>query len=276
MVIDFRIELGFVERREQRQVAVRNLAVQRSLAAMAEEIEPGEFELKRLEREAEGLLKINAAAGYTVLGAVASLRGDVEEVHARHRHALQLSGESPRTLHNYAASLVTLGDVTGALEVAHRAYARAPADADMFAGVVSTSILTGHFREAFDLVGAWNGSNPERPCAPDSPVEAILSAIDRDVFTEERLQEVLAIAHETLRSWKVRVSRVEVHADQHDPDSFLFECFVAASPEKAEDLNEALDAKIRDCPYLMDDPGLKFMPAFIGASVDGSQPKAAT
>lgn len=247
-----------------------------SLAAMAEEIEPGELELKRLEREAERLLKIDAAAGYTVLGAVASLRGDVGEVHARHRLALQLSGESPRTLHNYAASLVTLGDVTGALEVAHRAYARAPADADMLASVVSASILTGHFREAFDLVGTWNGSNPKRPYAPDSPVEAILSAIDRDVFTEERLQEVLAIAHETLRSWKVRVSRMEVHADQHDPDSFLFECFVAASPEKAEDLNEALDAKIRDCPHLMDDPGLKFMPAFIGASIDGSQPEAAT
>ena len=247
-----------------------------SLAAMAGEIEPNRFELKRLEREARKLLKIDPVAGYTALGAAASLRGDIEEVHSRHQFALQLSGESPEALHNYAASLAKLGEFTEALEVARRAYAQAPADLVVLDGVVTASIFTGHFREACELVGKWNGSNPERPYSLDSPVEAILSAVGREVFTEERLQEVLAIAHETLRSSKVRTSRVEVHADEHEPDSFLFECFVVALPEKAEDLNEALDAQIRDCPHLMDDPGLKFMPAFIGASVDGSQPEAST
>ena len=142
--------------------------------------------------------------------------------------------------------------------------------------LVTTSMFAGHFREAYELTNNWNGSNPERPYSPHQPVEAILDAIDREVFTEAHLQEVLAIAHETLRSSKIRTSRVEVHSDEHEPDSFLYECFVVASPEKAEDLNEALDAQIRDCPHLMDDPGLQFMPAFIGASMDGSQPETAT
>ena len=247
-----------------------------ALAALAAEAEPNDFELKRLEREAEKLLKIDAVAGYTALGAVASLRGDIEGVHSRHRAALQLSGNSPQTLHNYGASLAKLGEFTEALEVARRAHSRAPADPQMFGGVVTASLYAGHFREACDLVNEWNGANPERPYAPDSPVEALLSAVDREVFTEERLQEVVAIAYEVLRSSKIRTGRVELHADEHEPDYFLFECFVMTSPEKAEELNEALDARIRDCPHLMDDPGLRFMPAFIGASVDGGQSEAAT
>ena len=116
----------------------------------------------------------------------------------------------------------------------------------------------------------------EREAGKLLKIEALLSAVDRGVFTEERLREVVAIADEVLRASKIRTRHVEVHGDEHEPDSFLFECFVMASPEKAEDLNEALDAQIRDHPHLMDDPGLRFMPAFIGASADGSQPEAAT
>lgn len=248
----------------------------RSLAELARETEPNEFELKRLEREAEQLLKVDAVAGHTALGAAASLRGNTSEVHYRHRLAAKLSGESAETLHNYVASLTKLGEFTDALEIARRAYSRAPADPDVLDGLVAASVFTGHFREAYELVSEWNAANPERPFVPDSSVEAVLSAVDRDVFTEERIREILAIAHAVLRASKIRTRRVEVHADEHESDSFLFECFVMASPEKAEDLNEALDAQIRDCPHLMDDPGLRFMPAFIGASVDGSQPEAAT
>ena len=248
----------------------------RSLAELAEETEPNEFELKRLEREAEKLLKVDAVAGHTALGAAASLRGDTREVHYRHRLAAKLSGESAETPYNYAASLTKLGEFTDALEIARRANSRAPANPDVFGGLVAASVITGHFREACELINTWNGANPERRFVPDSPVETILSAVDRDVFTEERLREVLAVAHEVLRSSKMRMGRVEVHADEHEPDSFLCEYFVMASPKRAEDLNETLDAQIRDCPHLMDDPGLRFMPAFIGASVDGGQTEAAT
>ena len=109
-----------------------------SLAAMANEIDPNGFELKRLEREARKLLNVDAVSGYTALGAVASLRGDVEDVHAHHKRALNLSGESAEALHNYAASLTKLGEFTEALEVARRAYARAPADPAVLDGVVSS------------------------------------------------------------------------------------------------------------------------------------------
>ena len=127
-----------------------------SLAAMANEIDPNGFELKRLEREARKLLNVDAVSGYTALGAIASLRGD------RPRRTLELiSGD--------AASLTKLGEFTEALEVARRAYARAPADPAVLDGVVSASIFTGHFREACDLVSKWNGANPERPYPPDSP-----------------------------------------------------------------------------------------------------------
>ena len=103
----------------------------RSLAALAEEFEPGELELKRLEREAEKLLEIDAVEGHTVLGAAASLRGDSEEAHYRHRLAAQLSGESVEALNNYTTSLIKLGEFSEALEIARRAYSRAPASQEV-------------------------------------------------------------------------------------------------------------------------------------------------
>ena len=240
-----------------------------SLAAMANEIDPNGFELRRLEREARKLLNVDAVSGYTALGAVASVRGDVEDVHAHHKRALNLSGESAEALHNYAASLTKLGEFTEALEVARRAYARNPAAPTTLDRAIAAAIFTGNFREACDLGRKWNDSDPKYRHAPEWVVDAICSATERGIFTEERLQEVLGIAHKVLRSSKVRTLRVEVQDDVHEPDSFLYEFFVLAAPDKAEDLNEELDARILDCPHLMDDPGLKFVPVLIGAGVDG-------
>ena len=254
--------------------APRSAEILADLAALANKIELNKFEIKKAEREAQQLLKVDAVTGYTALGAAASLRGDVEDVHAHHRRALNLSGESAEALHNYAASLTKLGEFAEALEIARRAYARAPADPEVLDCIVTASIFTGHFSEANELTRKWNRSNPERPFSPCGHVEGLLRAIDRNVFTEERLREVLTIAQGTLRCSKVRTSRVEVQANEDDSDSFLYECFVVAPPAKAEDLNDELDAQIRDRPHLMDDPGLKFMAAFIGASVDGSQPES--
>ena len=249
--------------------ATKSKEVFEALEAMESETHLNDFAVRKLEREAERLVKADAASGYTALGVLAALRGDADAAHDYHEKTLKLSGESADALHNYATSLGKLGEYAKALEVSRRAYARNPAEPAMLHRAIAASIFTGNFREACDLGRKWNESDPKYRHAPDPVVDAICSATKRGIFTEERLQEILDIAHEVLRSSKVRALRVEVQDDEHEPDSFLYEFFVLASPDKAEDLNEELDARILDCPHLMDDPGLKFVPVLIGASVDG-------
>ena len=249
--------------------AAKSKEVFEALEAMESATHLNEFEVKKLEREAERLVKADAESGYTVLGVIAAMRGDADGAHAYHKMVLKLTGESANTLYNYATSLAKLGEHAKALEFSRRAYARNPADPTMLHRAIAASIFTGNFREASDLGREWNESDPKYRHAPDPVVDAICSATEREIFTEERLQEVLGIAHEVLRSSKMRALGVEIQDDEHEPDSFLYEFFVFASPDEAEVLNAKLDARILDCPHLMDDPGLKFVPVLIGASVDG-------
>ena len=251
--------------------ATKSEEIFETLSVIANSKELNELDVKKLEREADKLLKVDAVSAYTALGALASLRGDIEEAHSQHKRALKLSSRSAQALHNYAVSLAKLGEFAAAREAVSEACMRAPDDLKMLDAMVTASIFTGHFGEAHELSQRWNRSYPDRPYTPDSGVEIISRAVKQGVFTEERLQEVLAIMHDGLRTSSARALTAEVHADEREPDSFLYECFVLASPQEAEDLNNELDSAIIARPHLMDDPGLKFMPVVIGASIDVGQ-----
>ena len=56
--------------------------------------------------------------------------------------------------------------------------------------------------------------------------------------------------------------------DCTEPDSFLYKIHVLASPAGAAELNEQLADRIVGRSDLMTDPGLEFVPMFIGARVD--------
>ena len=51
---------------------------------------------------------------------------------------------------------------------------------------------------------------------------------------------------------------------QDEPHSFLFQLFPYATPEEAAELNAALAEEIVSHDDLMEDPGLRFIPMFVG------------
>ena len=115
--------------------------------------------------------------------------------------------------------------------------------------------------------------SPERPLPDESVEQMLVDAVDRGVFREESVQEVLRTAHEILAAAGVRrTNHSEQKAYPADPDSLLFLIHVFASPERAADLNEALAGRVADRPELMADPGVRFVPMFIGVRADGGEP----
>ena len=230
--------------------------------------EPDELLLRRIEREARGLMTADPVGAHTVLGVLASLRGSAEGVRYHNDIALQQAGRTADTLNNYSVCLLQIGEAVEAFEFAREAFQRAPDNSVVLSQLFRSAIESAHFREARDLCDRWNASYPDRPIPYESSARGLAGAVERGAFREESAREVLQIAQEIRRAANVRQVETTVVEDCTEPDSFLYKVHVVAPPAVAADLNEKVADRIVARPDLMADPGLEFVPVFIGTRVD--------
>ena len=230
--------------------------------------EANDLALRRIEREAQALMAADPAGAHTALGALAVLQGRIDDVRRHHDIALQQSGHSAEAYRNYSASLMNLGEMIEAFETAREAFRRAPDDGGALRHLILVALGSAHFREARDHCDRWNTLFPVDPSPYEAPAKALAGAVERAVFREESVREVLKIAHDVQRAAKVVLVDTAVLVDGSEPDSFLYKLRIPLSPVHAVDLNERLAHRITNRPDLMADPGTKFVPMFIGARID--------
>ncbi len=247
------------------------------LSAVLLGVEVDDLGLRRIRQEAQTLMGADPVEAHTVLGALATLEGRADDVRKHFRIALQQSGHSASVSRNYSCSLLALGRSDEAFEVAKQASGRAPDDLAVLEHLISTALQAGRLLEARTFRQRLGRLSPERSLPGESVEEMLGDAVDRGAFREESIQEVLRTVHETLADTGVRRTNLsELKTYAVDPDSFLFLVHVFASPERAAELNEALADRIADRPELMADPGVRFVPMFIGARADGGHPARAS
>ena len=238
------------------------------IKAIAYADEANDLALRRIEREAQALMAADPVGAHTVLGAVAVLRGRVDDVRRHHRIALEQSGRSAEACHNYSVSLMGLGEMIEAFDAAREAFRRAPDDGDVLRHLILAALGSAHFREARDYCGRWSTLFPGNPSPHEPSAKALAGAVEREAFREESVREVLRIAHDVRRAANVVPVDSAVLADAGEPDSFLCKLRIPLSPAQAVDLNERLAHRITSRPDLMADPGTKFVPMFIGTRID--------
>lgn len=231
--------------------------------------EADDLVLRRIERDAQKLMAADPEGAHTVLGAVAVLQGRIDDVRRHHDIALQQSGHSAQACRNYSVSLMDLGEMIEAFEAARESFRRAPDDGDVLRHLILASLESAHFREARDHCDRWNTLFPGNPSLHEPSAKALAGAVERDVFQEESVREVLQIAHDIRRATKVvLLLDTAILVDGSEPDSFLYKLRIPLSPTRAADLNERLADRITSRPDLMADPGTKFVPMFIGTRID--------
>ena len=230
--------------------------------------EADDLALRRIEREAQKLMAADPVDAHTVLGAVALLQGRIDDVRRHHDIALQQSGHSAPAYRNYLVSLMRLGEMTEAFEVAREAFRRAPDDGDALRRLILAALRSAHFREARDHCNRWNTLFPGNPSPHEPSAKALAGAVEREVFREESVREVLNLVHDVQRAEKIFLVDTAVPVGGSEPDSFLCKLRIPLSPTRAADLNERLADRITDRPDLMADPGTKFVPMFIGTRID--------
>ena len=235
----------------------------RRLSALANRVEISDFELRQMEQEANKLLQVDADQAYQILGGVASLRGDAQGVHREHKRALKLSGEAAASLRNYAISLAIISEFEAAWKTIQKSFRKDPTDQETLWRYILFSIMSGHFLEAQELMEGHEAEYTDR-----EEVKAICTAIERGTFTERGVRKVLSASHEVMQRARVSMETVDILADEEEEGSFLFEIFLSASREKAHECNVELDERIVAHEELTEDPGLNFIPVFLGASSD--------
>ena len=225
---------------------------------------PNEITLRRLERDAEAAMNVDPAVAHTVLGGVASLRRDAKRVREHFRIALQ-HADSPETHHNYSIALALVDEWRDSFAAADTAHRKVPDNTVILGNLIERAVEAGQFRMAQKHCNQLNALRPtEAPHALTGLLEKFVTSLDAGAFEESNVQQVLEIAGSIQRAESVHSAGISAKVDQDEPNSFLFRRFVTASPEMAATLNSTLADEIVSHDDLVEDPGLLFVPLFVG------------
>ena len=228
-----------------------------------------ELAIRRLQNDATQLMRSDAAGAYTVLGGVAALRGDLEGVHRHHRIALDLR-KSPITHFNYSVSLSLLGDMEDALRAIMSGLGETPDSPWLAAHAIKLAMEAAHFTEALDLCGRLKRLAPDsEPHAESESAALAATAVKEGLFREETAQEVIALLGAVQRSeGRLGLNGLNVSVLRPDPTeagSFLYERYIKSTPSEAAELSARFADRLAASEALLEDPGLRFVPVFVGA-----------
>lgn len=84
-------------------------------------------------------------------------------------------------------------------------------------------------------------------------------------FTESGVRQVLGVLCVVQASGKARSVQGTIIADPDEKHCFLYEQHVQVSPDQASVLNRRFVDEVVSRGELMEDPGLNFVPMFVGA-----------
>lgn len=154
-----------------------------------------EFELKRLEMEADKLKNTDLSMAFTVLGSLASLRGRPEAMRDFHKRAIKLSSDDAYVLYNYAVSLAWMKFEEEAFEAAKNAAAKATDSMlkeDSLDMAIRLSDMLGLEAEFIDLAYEWEAIfKKKHPCMtedrsedPEMDLDQTLSYFDDHISLE--------------------------------------------------------------------------------------------
>lgn len=176
---------------------------------------PSEFELRRIEKAADNLAKVDAAAAFTVKGAIAALRWDADSAETCCRKACALE-RSPMVLNNSALTFKFLNRFDLAIEFAKSALALAPLDPLTATSTLGYLFATGHFAEVAALIRKHNYQEEQYPSLPFQALEFDRLRVDLGISTEQIDFEIDSV-FSVLKKHKKRMQGSRVEA-VNDPD----------------------------------------------------------
>ena len=206
-----------------------------ALIASADTVD--ELALPRLERDARRLLGIDPPGARNVLGGLAALRGDVAAVRQHYEHAIALDN-SFMNYYNYPVSLSIVEEKEDAFQIAGKAVEAAPDRPDVLDHAMKLALEAAHFTDAREYALRWRRLVPnEEPYAAEI-VRALATAVETGELDADNAGQVLRIFHAIQREHRVWGLAFAIWQGPTEPNRFLYERQVRATPRTAANLNE--------------------------------------
>lgn len=228
-----------------------------------------ELALQRIAAAAKRVLPTDAANARALLGRVAALQWNVRELKRQYELAISVEGTATSRW-DYATSLFLVGETEQAYRMAHQAWQRAQDNPAVLGQLVGAAVHDARFRQANAFCDRWSKLMPREKPLLGGVVEGLAKAVGQGVFSEEGARRVLRTADTIRCEARIRPDGFVIVPSLDEPGSFLYEYRLIAPSAAAANLNETLALRWAESAESMADPGLKFLPMFIGTVVDGS------
>ena len=234
-----------------------------------------ELALRRIAADAKRIASTDGANARAVLGRVAALQWNIVEMKRQYELAISMN-DSATSRRDYAMSLFLVGEAGSAYEMALDAWRRAPSNPAVIEQLVVAAVHDARFRQAKTFCDRWSKLVPAKKPPLGEVVEELATAVDENVFSEDGARDVLRTADAIRCDARIRPNGVAVVPSVEEPGSFLYQYRLIASPAVAADLNETLALRWAESRKCMADPGLKFLPMFIGTVADRTLVRSGT
>jgi tetratricopeptide (TPR) repeat protein len=146
----------------------------------------------RLVKEARQLIDngIDPAGGYALLAALAVFRRDVQQVRDNYQQAIKIASHNPYIFTNYCHSLVNLGYISEAFDIAVIASDQFPNNSEVISKSIGFFILAGRYQLAAGLIEKFHQLSPNQQI----PEEEIVIFAKKFNLNEANIQKYLSIA----------------------------------------------------------------------------------
>lgn len=176
---------------------------------------PSTFELGRLKREADKLLKANALDAYVVKAGIAALEWDAGAVAEHTDRALRL-GSGAATYLNCALSLRFVGNIGSAADLMDKAAQRYPLDSVVLKAAVDLLVSAGRLHDAAKICQGMVDRSLPRVEFVESTIHVAAKAHQLGI-TDETMIAQAGFAFDVLAAHRRRLREYTVSV-LHDPD----------------------------------------------------------
>lgn len=184
---------------------------------------PDELESRRLERDAKNLLKVDAWAAHQILGGIAALRWDLDDLHVHHKASLQSAHGRAHAYRNYAISLQLVGLFQEAATYMALGSEMEPENLTSLQSATQFALWAGNVKAALKFEHDLEKRDPSRSSGPGrlEVLESLRELMKQRHITQDELQAALSLAFTFLRERKCRFTNVGTMIDEEQDTAFF-------------------------------------------------------